>query len=132
MIDLKSIPDALKEGESWQMLDLDLDWVWAAYDREDRMVGLLIAAPCHGLAMIWRVRMLPSAAPTALLSMFRKFIKDIRRRGFLGYMVGLDLTRPEEQALARIAFKAKALYAPGCFTWVVGSVNTGHLAEGAD
>jgi hypothetical protein len=130
MIDIQSIPAALKEGENWQLLDIDPDWMWVAYDDDENIVGFLIACNCHGLAMIWRLRMLKSAPPTSLLKLLRRFIKDVRRRGCVGYMAMLDLTRPEEQALARIAFRAKALYAPGCVSVIAGTINTGHLAEG--
>jgi hypothetical protein len=130
MIDIKSIPDALKDGENWPLLDIDPDWMWLAYDQEERIVGMLLAAPCHGLAFLWRVRMLPSAPRTALLSLLRRFIKDIRARGCLGYMVMLDVTREKEQALCRIAFRAGAKFVPGAVSVIAGSISTGHLGEG--
>lgn len=129
MIDLKAIPDALKEGENWPLLDLDPDWVWVSYDKAERIVGILIAAPCHGIVLLWRVKMLPSAPIMALLRLFRSFIRDLRKRHCLGYIVMLDATRPDEQALARIAFRAGALAAPGSFSLVAGSVNTKHVGE---
>lgn len=130
MIDVKSIPDALKENENWQLLDIDPDWMWLAWDSEGHVVGFLLACNCHGLAVIWRVRTLPSAPVTALLRLFRTFIKDIRRRGCLGYVAMVDLERPEEQALARIAFRAKGMFMPRAASILVGSINTGHLGEG--
>jgi len=129
MIDVKSIPDALKEGENWPLLDIDPNWMWVSYDQEERVVGFLLACNCHGLVLLWRLKMLPSAPPTALLRLLRRFIRDIRRRGALGYMVMLDATRPEELELAKIAFRAGAKAMP-CTSLLVGSVNTGHLGEG--
>jgi hypothetical protein len=73
MIDIKHIPQALKEGENWQVLDLDPDWVWVSHGPGGAVVGILIAAPCHGLVFVWRLMMLPSAPPTALLRLLRSF-----------------------------------------------------------
>ena len=128
MVDLKCIPDSLKEGENWPLLDIDPDWVWVVHE-EERIVGMLIAAPCHGIVMIWRIKMAKSASPTSLLRLFRTFIKDIRRRRCLGYMAMVDVTRPEEQALMRIAFRAKGLLMPSAYSMICGSVATGHLGE---
>ena len=129
MIDLKSIPDELKEGENWPLLDLDPDWVWVSYDKSGGIVGMMIAAPCHGLVLIWRLKMLPSAPRMALLKLLRRFIRDIRLRGMLGYFSFLDIsTRPEEQALARIAFRAGSVLMAST-TVVFGSVNAKHVGE---
>lgn len=129
MIDIKCIPDALKEGENWQLLDIDPDWMWVAHGPEGNIVGFLMAAPCHGLAIIWRIRILKSAPTTTLLSLLRQFIRSIRRKKCLGYVAMLDLGRPEEQALARIAFRAKGLFAPRAVSVICGSVETGHVPE---
>jgi hypothetical protein len=128
VIDLSAIPEGLKEGESWHLLSLDPNWVWLAKD-EDEIVGILIAAPCHGLAFIWRIKMLPEASPMALLRLLRGFIRDIQKRGYLGYMALLNVAeRKEEQALARIAFRAGAMFTTAT-TVVYGSVNAKHVGE---
>ena len=125
MIDVKSIPEALKEGENWPLLDIDPDWMWLSYDQEERIVGFLIAANCHGLVLIMRVKMLPSAPRTALLRLFRRFIRDIRRRGALGYFAPLNVSAsPMEAGLARIAFRAGAKILPAQI-YVAGSVEAG-------
>lgn len=131
MIDVKHIPDALKAGESWPILNLDPDWIWESRDENGEVVGILIAAPCHGLVFIWRIKMLKTAPAAALLSLFRRFIKDIRARGCLGYMATLDLCRPEEQQLARVAIRARGMFEPKTVSLICGSVETGHLAEGS-
>jgi hypothetical protein len=128
MIDVSFIPDALKEGENWHLLDLDPEWVWLAREG-DAIVGILIAAPCHGLVFIWRLKMLPSAQPMALLKLLRAFIRDLRRRKCLGWMALLDIVgRSQEQALARIAFRAGAMSTTAT-TIVYGSVNAKHVGE---
>ena len=122
MIDLKTIPDGLKEGESWPILSLDPEWVWLARNDDAEIVGLLIAAPCHGLVIIWRLKMLPTAPYFSLGRLFRDFIREIRRRGCLGYVGLLDVVeRPAEAILARIAFRAGAQFSTAA-TVVFGSV----------
>jgi hypothetical protein len=128
VIDLRYIPERIKEGESWHLLSLDPEWVWLARDEEE-IVGILIAAPCHGLAFVWRIKMLPEASPMALLRLLRTFIRDLRKRKCLGYMALLNVSdRPEEQALARIAFRAGAMFTTAT-TVVYGSVNAKHVGE---
>lgn len=127
MIDAKAIPDALKEGEGWQVLDLDPDWVWTVRDEREEIVGVLIAAPCHGLVFVWRIKVLPTAPPWSLGRLLRTFIRDIRRRGCLGYMAMLDVCQqPREKQLWRIAGKAGAITVTAA-TLVCGSVNARHV-----
>ena len=129
MIDVKAIPDELKQGEAWPMLDLDPDWVWIVRDSEDNPCGILIAAPCHGLVFIWRIKILPAAPGWALGRLLRNFIRDLRRRGCLGYMAMLDvLNRPAEMALARIAFRAGASFTTAT-TVIYGSVAAKHVGD---
>jgi hypothetical protein len=129
MISLQSIPEALREGENWELLTLDPEWVWLAEDAEGSVVGILIAAPCHGLVFVWRVKILPTAPPWALGKLLRRFIRDLRRRGCLGYIAFLDIcAQPAEQALARIAYRAGAMFTTAT-TVIYGSVNAKHVGE---
>jgi hypothetical protein len=126
VIDIPSIPDALKEGENWHLLDIDPDWLWLARDSVGEVVGMLVAAPCHGLVLVWRVKMLPEAPPMAFARLLRRFVQDIWRRGCLGYFTMLDVQRPEEAALMRIAFRAGGIIA-GSASVIFGSVNARHV-----
>src|SRR5262252_71742 len=129
MIDLDTIPAALKEGEPWLMLDLDPEWVWFARGAAGEIVGILIAAPCHGLVFVYRLRMLPEAPYMSLVRLFRTFIRDLRRRGAIGYLAMLDvLHSPMEAKLARIAFNAGAMFTTAS-TVVMGSVAAKHVGE---
>jgi hypothetical protein len=126
---VSDIPEALREGENWELLTLDPEWVWLAHGQDGKIVGVLIAAPCHGLVFIWRVKMLPGAPHWALGRLFRQFIRDLRKRGCMGYLTFLDLTnRPAERALARIAFRAGAMFTTAS-TLVYGSVNAKHVGD---
>lgn len=129
MIDLNSIPEQLKTDENWPLLQLDPEWVWLARNAADEVVGILIAAPCHGLVFIWRLKMLPEAPHWALGGLLRRFIRDLRKRSCLGYITFLDVcNRSQEMALARIASRAGALFTTAT-TVVVGSVNAKHVGE---
>ena len=129
MIDLEAFPEELKAGEPWIALDLDPDWVWVAHDERGAIVGLLIAAPCHGMVFLWRIKMLPTAPHFALGRLFRAFIRDLRKRGCVGYMALLDVvSSPTEQQLAKIAFRAGAMFTTAS-TVVYGSVAAKHVGE---
>ena len=128
MLSIANIPETLREGENWELLTLDPDWIWLA-EAEGRVVGVLIAANCHGLVFIWRIKMLPEAPHWALGKLFRRFIRDLRQRGSLGYITFLDIgSKPMEQAIARIAFRAGAHFTTAT-TVVYGSVNAKHVGE---
>ena len=128
MLALSDIPEALREGENWEYLQLDPHWIWLAED-DDRVVGILVAGQCHGLVFIWRVKMLPEAPHWALGKLFRRFIRDLRKRGCVGYITFLDVVaKPYEQALARIASRAGAHFTTAT-TVVYGSVQAKHVGE---
>jgi hypothetical protein len=128
MIDLSTIPAALSEGENWHVLKLDPKWVWTS-EHEGKMVGILIAMEGHGLVFIWRVKMLPEAPHWALGKLFRSFIRDIKKRGCLGYITFLNVVEKEaEEGIARIALRAGALFVTP-HTIVYGSVNAKHVGE---
>jgi hypothetical protein len=128
VIDLNTIPAALSEGENWNVLKLDPQWIWTS-EHNGQIMGLLIAMEGHGLVFIWRVKMLPQAPHWALGKLFRRFIRDIRKRGCVGYITFLNLTnKPLEVAIARIASRAGALFVDP-HTIVYGSVNAKHVGE---
>jgi hypothetical protein len=122
-----ALPPALLDGENWGLLTIDPRWVWLAKDEEGDVVGFLMACDCHGLAIVWRVKMLPGAPPWTLGRLLRSFIRDLRRRGILGYATFLDMTRAEEQALMRIMYRAGAKFSYAT-TLLCGSVATRHVA----
>lgn len=96
-------------GESFlNMPRLDRDWIWLA-EHDDHIVGCIIAAPCHGLALILRVKMSDDAPRTALLALLRKFFDDVRARGFIGYLSWFDESSDSESTLRTIAEKLGGL-----------------------
>jgi len=88
---------------------LDPDWIWIA-TRFGLVTGVLAASPCHGVAVIWRVIATEEASQTCVVRLLRAFLKEIRQRGFVGYITILDRHRPEEQQFQSIVQKAGGKY----------------------
>jgi len=64
--------------------------------------GVLVASPCHGAAMIWRVVVAPGSSQMALGRLLRAFLRDCRKRGVRGYVTFLSLSGEAQQRLATI------------------------------
>ena len=85
---------------------LDYAWVWVLEVR-GKVLGALYVAPAHGIAILMRVCLLPTAPSWSLGRLLRKMLEDIDKRGYKGYAVCLDPDRPEEQKLLRVVARAK-------------------------
>jgi hypothetical protein len=94
------IPPSLEAG--FDILNqLDPDWVWVL-DVDGTIKGILVASPCHGAAMIWRIVVAPGSSQAALLRLLRAFLRDCRKRGLRGYLTFISLSREPEKRLAAI------------------------------
>jgi hypothetical protein len=80
---------------------LDPEWIWVL-DYAGEIRGVLIAAPCHGVAFIWRLALLPGQPPTSVVRLLRRFLRDIRRREMIGYMTLVDLGVETQSRLTKI------------------------------
>lgn len=80
-----------------QLGQLDPSWVWIA-ERRGRMIGCIVASPCHGVALIWRV----VSKDGCLLPMLRQFMRDCKTRGLRGYMTLIDEKVKEQKKLQGI------------------------------
>lgn len=80
---------------------LDPDWVWVI-DIDGMIRGVLVASPAHGVAMIWRVVIHPSASRWALGRLLRAFLRDTRMRGLRGYLTVVSMTGESQKRLASI------------------------------
>lgn len=95
------VPDGLLEG--FLTLDtVDPNWIWFAMDQSG-IIGALTAAPCHGVAMILRVKMDENAPRIALRILLRGFFHDMKERGYKGYMTWFSEDSEDEIILKRIA-----------------------------
>jgi len=85
----------------------DCEWAWVAI-KDETLVGLLLAGPCHGIVMIQRVSMRPGH-PGVLLALFRRFFRDCSSRGLRGYISYVNFTVGEQKKLLRLAVRAHAV-----------------------
>lgn len=85
------------------------DWIWVAFAKaDDKPLGLLAAAPVHGIAMLLRVYAINRKAKSITPGLLRKSLEDMAKRGYSRYMVCLGLQKPNERKLLAIAKKAGA------------------------
>lgn len=74
--------------------DLDPRWVWIA--RNGRINAALVASPCHGTVLVWRLVVRKDAPVDTLPLLLRRFVRDCKERGYTGVFSYLDPKRPEE------------------------------------
>lgn len=67
-------------------------WVWIA-ESNDEVVGVLLAAPMHGLIYIMRLCIRDGAPTSTGVSLFRAFMRDALQRGFKGFLAHIDPTK---------------------------------------
>ena len=103
------LPVSLREGfaEEWEF---DAEWTWVL-ERDGEIVGMLLGAPCHGIAQMIMLKVLPGNESSAI-KLIRAFLRDCLSRGFKGYMVHLNHDSSAQYKLMRIARKAGALVLP--------------------
>jgi hypothetical protein len=84
------------------------DWIWLA-ESYSEPVAMLIAAPAQNLAYLMRICASadsPSTRVAALMLLLRTAFRDMRLRGYLGYIVNLELRYKECAKLLKIAQRA--------------------------
>src|SRR5271168_2342093 len=73
-------------------------WVWVA-EKDGEALGLVLAAPCHGLAYIMRVCVKKGSPAIVAFILLRRSMKEMRARGLRGYFTHIDPTRDTERHL---------------------------------
>lgn len=99
---------------------VDHEWVWVL-EVDGELKGVLVASPAHGVAMIWRIVIKPGCSTMALGRLLRRFLKDCRKRGIVGYMTVLQMEGTQE-ALARIMEKVGAIKVQEGMTMYAGKL----------
>ena len=74
------------------------EWVWVAI-KEGEVVGLLVAAPCHGLVYLARFQTVQNAPASTMLHLLRRCFADCRQRGFGGYFSQVNPTLETERKI---------------------------------
>ncbi len=84
---------------------LDGDWIWVVEDA-GRIRGALVAAPCHGIAIIYRLALVKGTRFALLVGLLRRFLADLRARGVPGFFTMIDPANPVQAKLGRILERA--------------------------
>lgn len=87
-------PDTLNTG--YEKMPVMKNWVWVAED-DDETVGVLLAAPMHGLVYLMVVRVKSDDAAAVFLGLLRQCFKDCIDRGYKGFLMHVDPTKIEAQ-----------------------------------
>lgn len=98
---------------------IEPEWVWV-YEQDGNIKGCLWASPCHGIVHLLGIRALPDVGKGWLYTLFKRAIADVKERGYSGVMVFLEVGRPIDLKLARLAerFGLKAINRVGF--WCAG------------
>lgn len=91
----------------------DGDWAWIA-EKEGRINGFLAAAPCHGIVMVLRFVVRAHAPFDTLPLLLRRFVRDCRNRGYIGFFAPLNPDRPHEKKLMQMMMKLGAARIDEC------------------
>ena len=102
----EKLPEGMVHGIEW-LGQLNEQWVWVAIE-QGQIVGVLLAAPVHGIALIMKLNMSPQAPKTALVPLLRRFLADAKRRHLKGYITWFDEKQYAERKLLKIAERAGA------------------------
>lgn len=97
------MPQHLNTG--FEQMAVMNDFVWVA-EQDGKIVGALMAAPCHGLIFFVRVRAEKGASSMVVPLLFRKCVKDCKERGFVGYFTFIDPSLEAERKFIPICQKA--------------------------
>ncbi len=100
----ETIPTRFDAGFE-QLGALDTEWVWVL-ESCGEMKGVLVAAPCHGTAFIWRVAVDKGVEPWSIGKLLRRFLADCRSRGLRGYLTIVDVSVPVQAQLQHIVERA--------------------------
>jgi hypothetical protein len=112
----EELPEELKTGFEHGSMP---SWIWVA-EREGKIVGLVIAAPAHIVAILLRLVSTPEAHPTDVRALLIQVMHDIKERGFKGYITWLDPTREIENSLLSIVEMAGGVKFPNQQVMVFG------------
>ncbi len=115
----EAMPTGMNTG--YEKMPLQTDWVWVAED-DEIPVGVVMAAPCHGLVYVMRLCVRKGVNPHVALALLRACMKDSQNRGFRGFFFHIDPTNDVDRQIMTICRKtgAKQLTTVQCL--IAGSV----------
>lgn len=96
----ETIPASMDAG--FELLGkLDREWIWVL-ESGGGIKGVLVASNFHGIAFLWRLKVLPGVAETGVVRLLERFRSDCLKRGVEGYLTLLDLATPTGKRLKAI------------------------------
>ncbi len=99
--------EAMPEGfaTGFENLPLQADWVWIA-EKEGIPVGVLLAAPCHGIIYIARLCLKEVQNKMVAVALLRALFRDTKARGYLGYLFHINPMREVEREMIPLCKRA--------------------------
>jgi hypothetical protein len=95
------------------------DWLWVA-ERDGKIVAILVAAPAHIVAILLRIASTDEAEPMDMRVLLVNAIKDIKARGFEGYVTWLNPDTGVEKKLHDIIMAGGGIQLPQPMFFCVG------------
>lgn len=96
----ETIPSHMDAG--FELLGkLDRDWIWIL-EYQSQIRGVLVASNFHGIAFLWRLKVLPGVSQTGVLRLLKRFRSDCLKRGVNGYMTLTDVSTATGKQLKSI------------------------------
>lgn len=110
-------------GTGYEQMPVINDFVWIA-EQTGKVIGILMAAPCHGVLFLVRARVEKDAPKITISLLFRKCMRDAVDRGFKGFFTFIDPTIETERRFIPICQLAGGIQIPTLQIALVGKLET--------
>jgi hypothetical protein len=108
-------------GTGYETMPVMNSFIWVA-EKEGRIIGILMAAPCHGLILLMRLCIEEGSNHSVAHLLFRHCMRDSEKMGFRGYFSYVSTETETERSLIAICRKAHGLQVPQLHVPLVGSI----------
>ncbi len=115
----EAMPQHLETG--FEQMPVMNDFVWVA-EKGRKIIGILMAAPCHGIIFLVRLRTEKDAPAMTVGLLFRQCVKDWRERGFKGYFTYVDPNRETERRFIPICRRVGGIQIASVQVGLVGNL----------
>lgn len=117
----EAMPQHLSTG--FEHMAVMNDFVWVA-EKDKKIVGILLAAPCHGLIFFVRVRTVEDAPHVTAHLLFRNCVRDSLARGFQGFFTYIDPSLKAERHFISIVLRAGGIKIESPQVGLVGNLES--------
>jgi hypothetical protein len=105
----EELPERLRTG--YETGQCDDRWIWVA-ERDGKPVAILVTAPAHIVVILVRIVATEDALSTDVGALILKARREVRKRGYKGYVVWVDPTRETESSMIGIIRKTGGFQMP--------------------